>query len=47
VEQFFAERIKSVSGGERALNSALEKIRLCESRRAVQRPELEKFLRAY
>jgi len=46
VESFFKERVKSMPGAELALAQVLEKIQLCGPRRAAQRPEVAKFLRA-
>lgn len=44
VASFFAERIKSVPGGERTLAETLESITLCQARRSAQQPAIERFL---
>ena len=44
VADFFAERIKPIYGGERTLAETLEKIHLCQERRAVQSQSIAQFL---
>jgi cytosol alanyl aminopeptidase len=46
VASFFRERIKTVTGGQRNLSKVLEAVQLCEARRKVQTPELERYLRS-
>jgi len=47
VEEFFRDRIGTVSGGARVLANVLEKIQLCEARRRTQAPEVAKYLQQF
>jgi alanyl aminopeptidase len=44
MEEFFKDRIKAISGGERVLATTLEEVELCEPLRKAQGPELERYL---
>ena len=43
-ESFFRPRAASLRAASRALDQTLERIRLCEARRAIQAPEIRKYL---
>ncbi len=47
VKDFFEERIRTVSGGARALAMTLEAIQLCKARIPAQAPEVAQFLKNY
>lgn len=47
VRDFFEERIRSISGGQRALAKTLESIQLCEARVPAQQPDVARFLQQY
>jgi alanyl aminopeptidase len=47
VEQFFHDRIATISGGARTLAKVLETIQLCHARVPAQAPEVAQFLKQY
>ncbi len=47
VRAFFEERIRTISGGQRALAKTLESIQLCEARVPAQQPDVARFLEKY
>ncbi len=44
LERFFRPRVEALRGAPRILDQSLERIRLCEARRAAQMPEVRAYL---
>ncbi|MDZ4801624.1 MAG: M1 family aminopeptidase, partial [Bryobacteraceae bacterium] len=47
VQNFFEQRIQTISGGQRSLAKTLESIQLCEARVPAQQPDVARFLKQY